>query len=46
VQTLSGGFAEESISMGLATKQDILAMLHEHRVQLKSLGVRRLGFYG
>ena len=32
--------------MGLATKQDILAILHEHRAQLRSLGVRQLGLFG
>ena len=32
--------------MGLATKQDILAILQENRTQLRSLGVRRLGLFG
>ena len=34
------------MSIGLATKQDILAILHENRVRLRSLGVRRLGLFG
>ena len=34
------------MSMGLSTKQDILAVLHENRVQLRSLGVQRLGLFG
>ena len=32
--------------MGLAAKEDILAMLHEHRLLLRSLGVRRVGLFG
>lgn len=34
------------MSMGLSTKQDILAVLYENRVQLKLLGVRQLGLFG
>jgi len=29
-----------------ATKQDVLAILHENRVRLRSFGVRRLGLFG
>lgn len=32
--------------MGLSTKQDILAVLHENRARLRSLGVRQLGLFG
>ena len=32
--------------MSISTKQDILAVLHENRAQLRSLGVRRLGLFG
>ncbi len=34
------------MSMEPATKQDVLALLHDNRVRLRSFGVRRLGLFG
>lgn len=34
------------MSMEPATKQDVLAILHDNRVRLRSFGVRRLGLFG